>query len=181
MSFLKAISKGIDTAIDRIGRVIGVGSLIIMLIIVFEVISRRIFNSPTIWATELLTMIFAAYVILVCAYGLQKGSFVCVDVVSSKYGPRLARIMMLITYIIFFIPFVGMILPTSFKFFWRSFSIGENNSTFWAPPIWPVKFALFFGLAMLFIQGISEMIKSVVWLVENWNTAGTDEKTKEAN
>lgn len=177
MNALKTISKTIDTIIDRIGQVLAYGVLIILVVITFEVVSRRIFNSPTIWAFEVIVMVFAAYVVLVSAYGLQKGSFVCVDVFSAKLSPVASRIAMLITYIIFFLPFVIGILPASFQFFWKSFSTDEHSWSQWAPVVWPVKLALFLGLLMLLAQGISEMIKSVVWLIEYKNS--TNENIEE--
>jgi len=166
MNVFKSITKIIDTTIDHIGRLLCFGALVIMVVIVIEVFSRRVFNSPTLWAYELITMVFASYVILICAYGLQHGAFVCVDVFSQKFKPLTGKIVMLVTYILFFLPFILGMLSVSWNFFWRSWVIQELSSTMWAPPAWPVKLALFVGLIMLLAQGISEMIRIIIWLVE---------------
>lgn len=167
MNILKLISRGIDNIIDRIGAVLSWGAIIILAVITFEVFSRRFFNSPTIWAYETITMVFAAYVVLICAYGLQKGSFVCVDLFSAKFPPMIGNIVTIITYGLFFFPFVGGILKTSWDFFYKSISTNELSWSQWSPIVWPVKLALFLGLVMLLAQGISEIIKAVVRLQDD--------------
>ena len=166
MAFSKALIKIIDTAIDRIGKVLCFGSLGILTVITFEVFSRRVLGKPTIWAYESIIMLFAIYVVLICAYGFQKGSFVYVDVLSHKFPPVLAHIVSLITFVVFFLPFVLGILPSAFNFFWMSLKSKEVSMSAWAPIIWPVKFALFFGLLMLLAQGVSEMLKQILWFFE---------------
>lgn len=162
MNVLKLISRGIDNIIDKIGTVLSFGALVILAVITFEVFSRRFFNSPTIWAYETITMVFAAYVVLICAYGLQKGSFVCVDLFSARFSPLAGNIITLVTYGIFFFPFVGGIMKTSWAFFYKSITTNEFSWSQWSPIVWPVKLALFIGLLMLLAQGISEIIKAVV-------------------
>ena len=179
MKLLKLIVRIVDTIVDYVGRVSSLGALMIMVVIIWEVVSRRFFNSPTIWAYELIIMTSAIYVIMITSYGLQKGSFVCVDVLSSKLPPRIARLVLLLTYFLFFLPFVGGILPSAFNFARTSILIGERSWSFWGQPVWPVKLALFVGLSFLLIKGISEMLKLVIWLVENWKTAALPKKEQE--
>jgi TRAP-type mannitol/chloroaromatic compound transport system permease small subunit len=166
VNVLKLISRAIDNIIDKIGVVLSFGALVILAVITFEVFSRRFFNSPTIWAYETITMVFAAYVVLICAYGLQKGSFVCVDLFSAKFPPITGNIITLVTYGIFFFPFVGGIMKTSWDFFYKSITTNELSWSQWSPIVWPVKLALFIGLLMLLAQGISEIIKAVVQIQE---------------
>jgi len=179
MKLLKGLVRIVDTIVDYIGRVSSLGALVIMVVIMWEVISRRFFNSPTIWAYELIIMTSAIYVIMITSYGLQKGSFVCVDVISSRLSQKTARIIMLLTYFLFFLPFVGGILPSAYNFARTSILIGERSWSFWGQPVWPVKLALFVGLVLLLIQGISEMLKLVIWLAENWKTAAHPKKEQE--
>jgi TRAP-type mannitol/chloroaromatic compound transport system permease small subunit len=166
MAFPKALIKIIDTVIDRAGKVFCFFALAILAVITFEVFSRRVFGQPTIWAYELIIMLFAMYVVLICAYGFQKGSFVFVDVLSRKFPPVIAHIVSLVTFVIFFFPFVLGILPSAFDFFWMSFKTREVSMSAWAPIIWPAKFALFLGLVMLLAQGVSEVLKQVLWFFE---------------
>lgn len=98
---------------------------------------------------------------MVCAYGFQKKAFVAVDVLYARLKPLAQNILHLITYLVFFVPFVFVLVPESFGFFIRSYVSGERGYSVWAPPAWPVKLALFVGMTLLALQGISEMLKCV--------------------
>ena len=49
----------------------------------------------------------------------------------------------------------------------------ERGYSVWAPPAWPVKLALFVGMTLLALQGISEMLKCVRGIGEA--VSGTDD------
>lgn len=92
---------------------------------------------------------------------LSKKAFVAVDVLFARIKPLSQYILHLITYVIFMVPFAFVLVPESWGFFIRSFLSGERGYSVWAPPAWPVKLALFLGLTLLSLQGISEMLKQV--------------------
>lgn len=149
----------LERLIDWSGKIVSFGGLIIMLLIVFEVFSRRIFNHPTIWSTELLTMIFGPYFILGIAYSLLGKTTVAVDLLYKRFSPRIQRILDLTTYIIFFFPFVSAVIYASFKFASSSWLEHEKSWSIWAPPVYHQKSAIFIGFILLAIQGFCEFIK----------------------
>nr|WP_302664767.1 TRAP transporter small permease subunit [uncultured Agathobaculum sp.] len=161
MKVIKRISSVIDLVNDWIGRIASFAVLGILAVIVIEVILRRLFHSPQIWTMDVICMTFGCYIIMVCAYGFQKKAFVAVDVLFARIKPLSQYILHLITYVIFMVPFAFVLVPESWGFFIRSFLSGERGYSVWAPPAWPVKLALFLGLTLLSLQGISEMLKQV--------------------
>ena len=161
MKVIKGICNGIDKFNDILGRVFSVLVLGILGVILCEVVLRRIFNRPQIWTQDLTVLLFACYIILICAYGFQKKAFVAVDVLYARLKPLAQNILHLITYLVFFVPFVFVLVPESFGFFIRSYVSGERGYSVWAPPAWPVKLALFVGMTLLALQGISEMLKCI--------------------
>jgi TRAP-type mannitol/chloroaromatic compound transport system permease small subunit len=50
---------------------------------------------------------------------------------------------------------------TSIPFFYRSFAINEQSGNAGGLPQWPSKSLVMIGFAMLFIQGLSELIKRI--------------------
>ena len=42
----------------------------------------------------------------------------------------------------------------------------ERSIRNWNPMVWPVKFAIPFGAALLLIQGIAELLKNILTLIE---------------
>ena len=161
MKVIKRICDTINLVNDWIGRIASFAVLGILAVIVTEVVLRRLFHSPQIWTMDVICMTFGCYIIMVCAYGFQKKAFVAVDVLYARLKPLAQNILHLITYLVFFVPFVFVLVPESFGFFIRSYVSGERGYSVWAPPAWPVKLALFVGMTLLALQGISEMLKCV--------------------
>ena len=166
MKVIKGICNGIDKFNDILGRVFSVLVLGILGVILCEVVLRRIFNRPQIWTQDLTVMLFACYIILICAYGFQKKAFVAVDVIFAMLPQMAQHILHIITYLIFLVPFVVSMLPTSWRFFLRDYTTHEQTYSVWAAPTWPVKLCLFIGLALLAIQSVSEILKQVQAIVE---------------
>ena len=166
MKVIKGICNGIDKFNDILGRVFSVLVLGILGVILCEVVLRRIFNRPQIWTQDLTVMLFACYIILICAYGFQKKAFVAVDVIFAMLPQMAQHILHIITYLIFLVPFVVSMLPTSWRFFLRAYTTHEQTYSVWDAPTWPVKLCLFIGLALLAIQSVSEILKQVQAIVE---------------
>ena len=167
MKVINAICKGIDKVNDILGQVFSVLSLGILAVIIIEVVLRRLFNSPQIWTQDLIVMLFACYIILICAYGFQKKAFVAVDVLFAQL-PKLAQhILHLVTYVIFLVPFVFALLPESWSFFLKAYTTGEQTYSVWAAPTWPVKLCLFVGLLLMAVQSVSEILKQVQGIAED--------------
>ena len=166
MKVIKGICNGIDKFNDILGRVFSVLVLGILGVILCEVVLRRIFNRPQIWTQDLTVMLFACYIILICAYGFQKKAFVAVDVVFAVLPQMAQHILHIITYLIFLVPFVVSLLPSGWSFLLRAYTTHEQTYSVWAAPTWPVKLCLFIGLALLAIQSVSEILKQVQAIVE---------------
>ena len=161
MKVIDAICRTIDKINDILGKVFSLLVLGILAVILCEVILRRIFNSPQIWTQDLIVMLFASYIILICAFGFQKKAFVAVDVVFARFPMLVQHILHTITYLIFLVPFVAAMLPESWRFFMKAYTTGEQTYSVWAAPTWPVKFCLFLGLLLLAVQSVSENLKQV--------------------
>ena len=143
-----------------------------MVITVYEVFMRYVFRSPTMWAHETATMIYATFIIIACGYTLRHGAnpaHIRMDVFYNRFSPRKKAIVDLIAFT-FFLLFVGVILWYGIGFAMRSVKLMENSSSTWGPPIWPIKVAVPIGIFGLFIQGIFRFIR-------NLNTAFTGKET----
>lgn len=166
MKVIKKICKIIDIVNDALGKVFSLLVVGILAVIMIEVILRRIFGKPQIWTQDMIVMLFACYIILIAAYGFLKKAYVSVDMLFEKLPVRGQYIMHLVTYIIFFGTFVFSMLPEAWAFFMKSLTTGEKGYSVWAPYTWPEKLCFFVGLLLLAIQGISEMLKQIIGIVE---------------
>ena len=129
-----------------------------------EVILRRIFNRPQIWTQDLIVMLFACYIILISAYGLQKKaswrwtwSTLCS--LSGPAHPAYRHIRDLPG------PLPDGSRSRQLDLLPDAYTTGEQTYSVWAAPTWPVKLCLFVGLVLLAIQAVSEILKHVEGLV----------------
>ena len=58
------------------------------------------------------------------------------------------------------------LVPVTYRFFLRAYTTHELGYSVWQPVTWPVRLALFVGMLLLAIQGISEILKHVDWVIE---------------
>ena len=157
---------GIIRVIDKItewtGPLFMLISIPLILANVVEVFMRYLFKDPTIWALDVTTMAFGALFMLGSAYGLLKGAHVRTDMLWDKFSDQKKGVIDSCAFIFFFLPTMAILCFSSFDDFLYSMSINEkSNSGAWQPIIWPFRAAITISTGMLFLQGISELLKSI--------------------
>jgi TRAP-type mannitol/chloroaromatic compound transport system permease small subunit len=92
------------------------------------------------------------------AYALVYDSHVKVDVLYMHWSPRTRAIMDLIMSPIFFIGIVAIVYVGGM---WtiRAIAGGVTSGSTWDPDIWPMRFMIFLGAFLLFIQGLAKSIR----------------------
>lgn len=129
---------------------------------VVEVFMRYALNRPTMWALETTVMTFGAFFMLGAAYTLLKGAHVRTDVLWERFSERRKGIIDAIGYLVFFLPSMVILFFISYDAFIRAWNMGEV-STYgaWRPLLWPLRGVVPLTAILLFLQGISEFLKSV--------------------
>ncbi len=128
----------------------------------YEVISRYGFNEPTEWALDTTTQSFGAMFMLGAAYALLKNAHVRTDMLWEKFSDRTKGMIDSIGFILFFLPTMAVLVYISFDDFLYAMSINERSATTsWQPILWPLRGVIPLACALLFIQGISETLKSL--------------------
>ncbi len=144
-----------------IGRILSFSFYVLMVIMVFEVIARYVFNAPTNWVYELSTFVFSGACLLGGGYLLLHKGHVNIDILYSHLSSRGRAIIDLCTAPLFFL-FVGILLWQGTIFFLNSLSYWEHSTSVWAPPLYPIKLALPVGAALIFLQGLVKFIKDII-------------------
>jgi TRAP-type mannitol/chloroaromatic compound transport system permease small subunit len=71
-----------------------------------------------------------------------------------------------IGHVFFLLPLCIIMVITSVPFFWRSWLINEQSGNAGGLPQWPSKSLLMIAFALLFLQGLSELIKRIAVMRE---------------
>ena len=160
-----ALIQWIDRWTDRTGHLVMLTFIPMILGAVYEVIARYVFNSPTSWSTDVTFMANGTMFMLGGAYDLMKGAHVRTDIFWDKFSERTKGRIDLITYLLFFLPTMALIFAISFGDALRAFDIQErSNAGLWQPILWPFRAVIPLTALLLFMQGLSEGLKSY-WAV----------------
>ena len=153
----------IDKLSDLIGKASSYIYVIICAILSIEVFLRYGFDSPTIWAHETSGLIYVVAGILGGSYVLYHKGHVSVDILYNRLSSRAKAIMDLATS-----PLLLLICYTLVWYGWestlRSITLLERSNTAWAPPVYPAKVIIYFGLVLFSFQVLAEIFRNA-WMV----------------
>jgi TRAP-type mannitol/chloroaromatic compound transport system permease small subunit len=147
----------------RVGEFVAYWALISVFVYYYEVIARYLFNSPTNWVHESMFLMYGMQYMLCGAYAYREDQHVRVDVIYVKFSPRGRAIADIVTSAFFFI-FILTMLWTGITFAMDAVNNGEVSFTEWGVQYWPVKLMLPLGAALMALQGLSKLIKDVVFV-----------------
>lgn len=151
-----------DQISEYSGKIISVFIWPVMILCVYEVITRRFFNSPHIWTYDVTNVFYGAHFMLLAAYTLLYKGHVAVDIVTIHFSSKTRLILNIINYFIFFFPFVLITLYVGLDSAFDSWKFHEKT-TIGLPFIYPIMKTLTpITALLLLIQGLSELIKSLI-------------------
>jgi len=152
----------IDKFTDVTGTWVAWLNVPLVLAVAYEVASRYLFNSPTIWSFDVTYMLYGTIFMLGSAYALYKGAHIRTDFFFERWSIRTRATIDSIAYLVFFFPSLILFFVVSWNEGWYAFQIGETSEqTPWRPILWPFKMVVPLACALLLIQSVSETIKSV--------------------
>ncbi len=151
----------IDTVNERVGRITSFLVMVLVSIVGYEIVSRVMFNNPTRWVHELSGFFLLACAMLGGGYALLHKAHVNVDILYSRFSPRIRAIIDLLTYMVFFL-FCGLLVWKSGQHAWFSLSTGETSTSTWMPLIGPVRALIPIGAFLVLLQGLAKFIRDLV-------------------
>ena len=156
----KSIVK-IDKFSQLTGNIVCWITVPLILGMVYEVLARKFFLAPTIWAYDISRFLYGALFMLGAGYALSKGVHIRADFLYRNFKVKNQGLIDFALYILFYFPGLIVFLYMTTGFLQESIMRGERGmDTTWMPYMWPIKSCLWFGIIFLLIQGISELFKS---------------------
>lgn len=158
---LESITKKLDVLIHTEGELTSFLIYPLLLIVIYEVFMRYVFNAPTTWGFEATTFLYGLHYMFGLAYTDAHDGHVKVDIFTALTPKKVQVWLRIFTNLVFFMPVATCLTIWGTKFAIVSTRGLEANSTSWAPPIWPLKILMAVCLLLLLIQGISNLIKDI--------------------
>lgn len=157
---VSAILRAIDTISEISGRVAAFIVIPNFLALVYEVIARYVFKHPTIWSYDVTYMLYAAHFMLGAAYTLKYRRHTRIDVLYSRFSPRVQAIIDVFCYLLLFFPAMLVLIYGGIGLVHESLIMQERSqATPWRPVVWPFRSLLPLGFFLLFLQGLAEFIR----------------------
>ena len=162
MLWLKPVLCVIDNISEWTGKIVSYLVIIVALVILYEVISRTVFNVPTIWSQMSSAMAFGTFAVLGGAYALRHGLHVKIDILYGRFSLRIKAIIDVITFVLF-LAFVLAMLWFGTSIAWKSLMLRElDTSTVWDFPIYPFKMIMALGAFLLLLQGVAKFTRDLI-------------------
>jgi len=152
---------GIDKFSKIIGNIVCWITIPLILGMVYEVLARKLFLSPTIWAYDMSRFFYGALFMLGAGYALSKGVHIRADFLYRNFKVKTQGRVDFWLYLLFYFPGLIVFCYMTVGFVQESIMRNEKGmDTTWMPYMWPIKTCLLIGIIFLLVQGISELFKS---------------------
>lgn len=163
---IKTILKGMDQVSEWSGRIFVWLVIPLTIVVAFEVVARRFFDSPHIWATEVTDYIYGTHFMLVAAYTMLYQAHVRIDIIYQRFSPRTRGILDFITYTLFFFPFCIIVFYQGIIYAGTSWSIGETSESAALRVVPLIKTMIPVTFALLLNQGLATYIRAIIQMIK---------------
>jgi TRAP-type mannitol/chloroaromatic compound transport system permease small subunit len=161
---LLAISSAIDLLNEKIGYVCNLLVLAACIVSAVNAMIRYAFGYSSNSWLELQWYMFAILVMFGASYTFKRNEHVRVEIFYLFLSERGQLWLDLIGTLFFLIPSCLLLSYLSWPFFMQAYSVGEISSNAGGLVRWPIKIVVPVGLALLALQGVSEVIKRIAAL-----------------
>ncbi len=161
MNALLASSRLIDQINEHIGRLVMWGVLVATLVATGNALAKHFLGQGSNAWLEMQWYLFGALFLLGAGYTLKHNGHVRIDVIHQRLSDKTRAWIDLFGGLLFLLPFAGLLAWLSWALFAESWRIQEMSPDAGGLLRWPVKLLLPLGFALLCLQGVSEIIKSI--------------------
>lgn len=168
MSSLLQLSRLIDWVTDRFGNIAKWAVFLSCFISAGNAVVRYVFDFSSNGFLEIQWYMFAACVMLGAAQVLRVNEHVRVDVFYGRFTGKGQAIIDLLGLLLFLAPVMIVMIYYSWPLFVKWYISKEMSSNAGGLIRWPAMLMLPLGFALVFLQGISEIIKRVAWLAHKY-------------
>ena len=161
MEILLALSRLVDRATGAIGRSVAWLIVAAAVISAGNAVVRKAFDWSANSLLEIQWWLFAVVFLLAAPWTLAVNEHIRIDIVNSRLSKATRNVIELVGHTLFLLPVAAMIVYTSWIFFASSYAQNEQSPNAGGLPLWPVKALIPIAFALLFVQGVSELIKRI--------------------
>jgi TRAP-type mannitol/chloroaromatic compound transport system permease small subunit len=157
MGILTAFARIVTTANLWVARVMHWGVLILFVLLLFDVVMRKLVGAPDSISQQASRLLFGVYAILGGGYLMARREHVNVDLFYGNFSRRKKALVDILTFFLFFL-MMWVLLTESFSLAVDStMRLEQDHLAIWKAPLWPSKCLIVVAAALLFLQGIVKL------------------------
>lgn len=160
MFLIRSVIRAVESLNNFIGASVAVGLLVLIALVVWEVFLRYVLNAPTTWGNELITYLFAGYILLGGAYTLLHRDHVAMDVIYSQLSPRKKAVIDVLT-AGFVLIYCLVLLQQTWIMTYEAWEAGQRAGTDWGPLLYPVYAAMPIGALLILLQALAKLFRDL--------------------
>lgn len=166
MTILKKILKVIDSMSEMSGSIGKWFAFLLVLVGSYDAVSRHFFNSPTIWAYDVLCMAGGIVYMLGASYDFKHDAHTRVDIIYGSLSKKAQSIINIICSLILFFPLMITMFVLAVQWSIKAWVGGEVMFTsFWYPPAAPYRTIFALGILLMLLQALAKLIRDVYFLI----------------
>ena len=165
MQFLLGVSRFIDRLNELIGRLVYWLILVSVLVSSGNAVVRYAISRSSNGWLEIQWYLFSAVFLLGAGYTLLRNEHVRIDIFYGRLNPRARAWIDILGGVFFLLPMALIIMALAWPLFLESWTRNEYSTDAGGLIRWPVKLLIPTGFLLLVLQGLSEIIKRVAFLI----------------
>lgn len=158
---LLPVSRVIDAINTFIGRWVSWLILAAVMVSAINAVVRKVFDMSSNSWLELQWVLFGVVFLLCAPWTLLSNEHIRIDIINSMMPQPVRNWIDVVGHAFFLLPLCIIMMITGLPFFTKSLFINEQSFSAGGLPQWPAKSLLLIGFSLLFLQGISELIKRI--------------------
>jgi TRAP-type mannitol/chloroaromatic compound transport system permease small subunit len=165
LNALLALSRAIDALNERVGRTFCWLILAAVVISAVNAIVRKAFNVSSNSFLEIQWYLFSAVFLFCAGYTLLRNQHVRIDVIAGRLSPQAQAWIDIFGTLFFLLPMAVTIMWLSWPVFIEAYQRHEVSTNAGGLIVWPARLLVPIGFFLLVIQGVSELIKRIAFLL----------------
>lgn len=172
---LLSFVKGINQLNEQVGKATAWLTVLLIVLVCFDVVARKLFNFSKIWIMELEWHLYALIFLLAAGYTLKHDRHVRVDLFYEKYPARDKALTNFFGHLLFLIPWCLVVIWASYHYAMESFLMREGSpEPNGLPARYIIKFSITIGIVLLLLQAIAGLIQSGITLLDQQSNETDD-------
>ena len=160
-SVIDSFLKLVDNLNEKTGQGAAVLLVPVMVIVLYDVIARRVFSRPSAWAFDITYILWGLSFIFVLGWTMKEKGHVAIDIVSERLPQKVKSVFYAVVFPIFSFPFLYFMIVRGYNTAMISTRIGEASQSPFHAILYPLKWSIVAGGVLLLLQCIAHWIRLI--------------------